>query len=71
MKQQVTFRVYKLHGTKCIRKFDNLDDAKSWVNIREDWYRVDWVIPVGINPWGNVYEPEQKYSWNNKPLWAY
>lgn len=40
----MTYRIYKRNGIKCIRKFDNLDDAKTWVWLREDCsqYRIEF-----------------------------
>lgn len=44
----MTYRVYKGYkGTKCIRKFDNLDDAQMWCWVRESGpYRIEWTEPA-------------------------
>ena len=65
MKAALTFRVYKINGTKCIRKFDNLEEAQSWVWVHEDLYRVDWVEPA-LTRNGYTVIPERKNSWNNR-----
>ena len=65
MKTKMQFRVYKLNGTKCIRKFDSFEEAESWVNVHEDWYRVDWVEPAYVL-YGRTVVPERKNSWNNR-----
>lgn len=43
----MAYRIYKGYtGTKCIRKFDNLDDAKMWCWLKdrgEEPYRIEWV----------------------------
>jgi hypothetical protein len=43
------YRVYEANGTRCIRKFESLDDAKAWA-----WtvatgksYRIEWAEEDG------------------------
>ena len=62
---KLQFRVYKLNGTKCIRKFDSLGEAQSWVWVHEDLYRVDWVEPALVRN-GHTVIPERNGSWNNR-----
>ena len=43
------FRIYKgRYGTKCIRKFDNLEDAEYYLNVRDlkCIYRIEWTEPA-------------------------
>lgn len=45
----MTFKVYNGYmGTKCIKKFDNLQDAQTWCWIRDrkEPYRVEWTEPA-------------------------
>jgi hypothetical protein len=60
MKSQLTFRVYTRTGSKCIRKFDALEDAKSWCFVRENKYRIDWTEPAQV--FGGCYVPERNNS---------
>ena len=47
MMAAMAFKVYKgFHGTKCVRKFDVLEDAQTWCNIHENMYRIEWVEPA-------------------------
>ena len=42
----MVYRIYKGYtGTKCVRKFDNLEDAQMWCWVRDgvDPYRIEWV----------------------------
>lgn len=42
----MTYRVFKFDGTKCIRKFDSIEDAKTWcytVNTGET-YRIEFIF---------------------------
>lgn len=44
----MTYRVYKGYtGTKCVRKFKNLQDAQTWCWVRDhtEPYRIEWVEP--------------------------
>lgn len=48
----MTYRVFKSNGTKCIRKFENIEDAKAWC-----WtvgtgclYRIEWQYENESNP---------------------
>lgn len=65
MKAKIEFKVYKLNGTKCIRKFDSLEEAQSWVWVHEDLYRIDWVEPAYVRN-GFVVTKERSNSWNNR-----
>lgn len=40
----MTYRVYTENGTKCIRKFDSLDEAKRWCMVRDTGktYRIEF-----------------------------
>jgi hypothetical protein len=46
MKAQMTFRVFTRTGTKCIRKFNSLDDAKHYTYVHENAYRIEWTEPA-------------------------
>lgn len=44
----MTYRVYKGYtGTKCVKKFDSLQDAQTWCWVRDrtEPYRIEWVEP--------------------------
>ena len=38
------FRVFKSNGTKCIRKFDSIEEAKVWCWTMDvdHRYRIEW-----------------------------
>jgi hypothetical protein len=41
----MTYRIYKGYGgTKCVRKFENLEDAQMWCWVRDhdEPYRIEW-----------------------------
>lgn len=44
----MSYRVYKAYsGTnKCVRKFDSLDEAKTWCWTRDNGatYRIEWTV---------------------------
>ena len=45
----MSYRIYKgYRGTKCIRKFDSLEDAQMWCVIRDhtEPYRIEWIEPA-------------------------
>lgn len=47
----MTYRVFTTNGTKCIRKFDNLDDAKSFCWLRDgNGYRIEWQYEGECSP---------------------
>lgn len=45
--EQMQYRVYKANGTRCIRKFDTLDEAQGWCWTRDtgETYRIEWQYP--------------------------
>lgn len=48
--RKMVYRVYKGYaGTKCIRKFDNLQEAQMWCwsRDREEPYRIEWEYENG------------------------
>lgn len=42
----MTYRVYKRNGTKCIKKFESIEDAKRWcwcrANSNPNLYRIEF-----------------------------
>lgn len=48
----MTYRVFKSNGTKCIRKFENIEDAKAWC----------WTVDTGC-----VYRIEWQYENESSP----
>ena len=53
---KLQFRVYKTNGTRCIRKFDSLEAAKSWCFTcnSPDSHRIEW-------RYENETEPRRMY----------
>ncbi len=50
-KDEITYRVYKMGGLRCIRKFASLDDAWDWCILRESGpYRIEWQYPDELTP---------------------
>lgn len=48
----MTYRVFKSNGTKCIRKFESIDEAKAWcwtMNTGHS-YRIEWQYEDESNP---------------------
>lgn len=44
---EIKYRVYKVGGVRCVRKFDSMEEAKAWCWTREpkkghEGYRIEW-----------------------------
>ena len=48
----MTYRVFKSNGSKCIRKFDSIDEAKAWC----------WSVDTGC-----AYRIEYQYKGESSP----
>lgn len=48
----MTYRIYKANGSKCIRKFESLDEAKEWCWLTEtgNYYRIEWQYEDEASP---------------------
>lgn len=40
----MTYKVYKANGTKCIKKFENIDEAHEWCWLKDNGneYRIEF-----------------------------
>lgn len=65
----ICYRVYKVLGSKCIRKFDNFEDAVNWVDKHDDFYNIEWSEPAFT--FAGTYHHERRYCWNNIGREAY
>ena len=52
----MTYKVYKANGTKCVKTFESIDEAKSWIWTRDN---------------GNTYRIEYKYEDEEEPRKMY
>lgn len=38
----MTYRIFTADGTKCIRKFDTMSEAREWCWEHEGYHRIEW-----------------------------
>lgn len=46
----VIYKVYSARGSKCIRKFNDIDEAKEWCWLKEREYRIELVYEGESKP---------------------